>query len=137
MRAGWRAVGSPSTEARIADAAHGGGLLQLGDVPRFHQGPLADALSRSHARVCPAAGNAGHDRGPARGRRAAGGRAQLRHPYGEVHVEAARRMGLDGLSDPQGGRRASVTRHSDVGRGLTWALYPLSTPDREFTISHR
>jgi hypothetical protein len=66
MHAGWRAVESPSIEAQIADAAHGGDLLQLSDVPRFHQGPLADALSRSHARVCPAAGNASHDCGPAR-----------------------------------------------------------------------
>jgi hypothetical protein len=35
-------------------------------------------------------------------RRAASGRAQLRRPFGKVHGEASRGLGLDEISDIQG-----------------------------------
>ena len=67
------------------------------------------ATSRPAARASPAAGNARLDRGSARGGRAAGRRAQLPRPCAEVHVEAARGMGPNGVSNPEGARRAAVT----------------------------
>ena len=74
---------------------------------------MADDLSRSHPRICAAAGNASHNRGPTRGRRVALGHAQLRYLFWEVHVEAARRLGPDVFSDAQGRGPASVTAPAD------------------------
>ena len=54
-------------------------------------------------------GNARHDRGPPHGRATAAGRAQLRRPFGKIHVEADFGLGRDGLSRAQGSRRAGMT----------------------------